>query len=225
MKKLLIVIPVVAVSWAWAQTFEGTIKWSMKMVVSPEMKAALAKEQNTDSPSLSDLMPKGFTIKIKNGNTLTTWDNDKAQELYLKDKNQHVSLDGERKIYTINDIEESSADEVTPTIKKTSEMKKILDYNCTKYTVTQKDETGTVTANVWATTEIQGIDISAMASQQNNKAQAMFYKNINGFPLLIEANSAMGAVTMEVIDIKKGPLNAADFSIPSGYTQEKFFGK
>jgi hypothetical protein len=50
--------------------------------------------------------------------------------------------------------------------------------------------TGTVTANVWATAEIQGIDMDALANQQSSRAQALFYKNISGFPYLIEANSA-----------------------------------
>ncbi len=58
---------------------------------------------------------------------------------------------------------------------------------------------------------------------QISKAQALFYKSISGFPLLIEANSAMGNVTMEVTDIKKEPLNASDFSIPADYAQKNFF--
>src|SRR3954468_426261 len=46
MNKLLIAVLTLAVSSAWAQSFEGIIKWSMKMeVTDPAMKAKMAEGQ------------------------------------------------------------------------------------------------------------------------------------------------------------------------------------
>src|SRR5882672_4581043 len=119
MKKLLIVVLAFAAFSAWAQGFEGTIKWSMKMEITdpalkakmeesqkkmndpaqaekmkkmqeqmndPKMKAmmdanpamkaqmenAMKMQQGGGDPS--SFMPKGFTVKIKGDNALTTID-------------------------------------------------------------------------------------------------------------------------------------------------------
>jgi len=46
MKKLLTVVLALAISSAWAQTFEGTIKWSMKMeITDPVLKAKMEEGQ------------------------------------------------------------------------------------------------------------------------------------------------------------------------------------
>src|SRR5882672_6587721 len=119
MKKLLTAVLVLTMSSAWAQSFEGTIKWSMKMeITDPTLKAKMAdgqkkmndpaeqekmkkmQEQMNDpkmkammdaNPAMkaqmenamkmqqgggdpSSFMPKGFTVKIKGDNALTTID-------------------------------------------------------------------------------------------------------------------------------------------------------
>ncbi len=60
MKKLLTVVLLLAISSAWAQTFEGTIRWSMKMeITDPEMKAKMdANQQKMSDPATQEKMKK-----------------------------------------------------------------------------------------------------------------------------------------------------------------------
>src|SRR6478736_1677372 len=60
MKKLLTAVLTLAVASAWAQTFEGTIKWSMKMeITDPAMKAKMAEGQKKmNDPAEQEKMKK-----------------------------------------------------------------------------------------------------------------------------------------------------------------------
>src|SRR4249920_842294 len=60
MKKLLTAVLILAMSSAWAQSFEGTIRWSMKMeITDPALKAKMAEgQQKMNDPKQQAEMKK-----------------------------------------------------------------------------------------------------------------------------------------------------------------------
>jgi hypothetical protein len=121
---------------------------------------------------------------------------------------------------------QGASESAKPTVTKTSETMKILGYNCTKYIVVMTDRGQTVNTNMWATTEIKDIDMKAFAKQRMSRGQSMIYEGVDGIPLKMESNTKEGNMIMEVTEIKKEPLNATDFTIPSDYKETKgMFGK
>jgi hypothetical protein len=75
--------------------------------------------------------------------------------------------------------------------------------------------------NMWTTTEIKDLDLKALAKQRTGRGQSMFYEGVDGVPLKIESATKEGIMVMQVTEIKKQSLNAADFTIPSDYTEKK----
>lgn len=103
---------------------------------------------------------------------------------------------------------------------------KILGHNCTKYIVLMNEGDRTVTTNMWTTTEIKDIDMKAWAKQRTGRGQYMFYENVEGVPLRMESITKEGNMVMEVTEIKRESLNAADFTIPSDYKETQgMFGR
>ncbi len=242
MKKLLIAAIAVATSSAWAQTFEGTIKWSMKMeVTDPAMKAKMAEgqpkmndpaqqakmkemQEKMNDPQfkaimeanpamkaqmekvmkmsqggggdmMSNMMPKGMTIKIKDGKSLMTMDGGMMAGDILNTPEKRVHLDRENKTYSVMPAGNNmgGASEAKLVVTKTSETMKILGYNCTK---------------------------------KMDRGQSMFYEGMDGMTLRIESTMKEGSMVMEVTEIKHESLNAADFTIPSDYKETQgMFGR
>lgn len=267
MKKLLIAAFALVSTTTWAQTFEGTIKWSMKMeVTDPEMKAKMEagqkkmsdpaqqekmkkmQEQMNDpkmkammeaNPALkaqmdkitkmsqgggdmmSNMMPKGMIVKIKGTSSLVTMDGGMFSGDILHTTDKTVRLDRENKTYSVmpSGNGDQAYEGAKPTVTKTGETTKIIGYTCTKYVVTMVERGKTITTNLWATTEVKGIDLKAMAKQKMGRGQSMYYDGVDGIPLRIESSTEEGKMTMEVTDIKRESLNAADFTIPSDYTE------
>ncbi len=278
MKKLMIAMLTLAVSQVWAQGFEGTIKWSMKMeITDPAMKAKMEEgQQKMNDPAnqakmkelqdkmndpkfkammesnpamkaqmenmmkaqqggggdmMSNMMPKGFTVKMKDGNVLTIMEGGMmaGEMLRQKDKDQTVRLDRDKKTYMVMPSGgggQGAASGPQPTVTKTSETMKILNYNCTKYVITMSERGQTITSNMWTTTDIKDIDVKAMAKQRVGRGQSLFYEGMEGVPLRIESSTPQGSTVMEVTEIKKESLNASDFTIPSDFTETKgMFGR
>ncbi|MGC4021692.1 MAG: hypothetical protein QM734_06990 [Cyclobacteriaceae bacterium] len=66
MKKLMIVLLMLSVSRVWAQNFEGTIKWSMKMeITDPELKAKMAQGQQQMNDPANQAKMKELQEKMK----------------------------------------------------------------------------------------------------------------------------------------------------------------
>ena len=262
MKKLLTAVLTLAISSAWAQGFEGTVKWSMKMEITdpalkakmeegnkkmsdpakqkemqdamndpkmkammeanPAMKAQMEKVmQAQQSGDMSSMIPKGFTVKIKGGNTLVTMDGGMMSRDFLHAADKSVRLDRANKTYSVMPSGEGKGmeNQQKPTITKTSESAKIAGYNCTKYIVIIVEHGQTITSNQWTTTEIKDFDMKALAKQRTGRGQSMFYEGVDGIPLKIESMSKEGNMVMEVTEIKRESLNAADFTIPSDYKE------
>lgn len=272
MKKLLTVVLLFAITSAWAQSFEGTIKWSMKMeITDPSMKAKMdANQQKMNDPAQqekmkkmqeqmndpkmkammdanpamkaqmenmmkmqqsggdpSSFMPKGMIMKLKDGNSLVTMDGGMMSGDILHTKDKSVRLDRENKTYSVLPSGETPGQpKQQPTLTKTSEVMKILGYNCIKYVSTMTEGDRVVSSNIWTTTEIKDIDLKALAKQRTGRGQSMFAENLEGVPLRVESKSKEGIMIMEVTEIKRESLNAADFVIPSDYkeTQGMFGG-
>ncbi len=202
------------------------------MDANPQMKAQMESAMKMiQGGSIGDMIPKGFTIRLKGQNILTTMDGGvMAMEiLYLKDKDQAYQLDRQNKTYSPmmtgnRPVQASSS--TAPKVTKTSETAKILNYTCTKYLVDITEGDRTIHQSIWATTEIKDIDLKGLAKQRMGRGQSFFHEGIDGFPLRVASNMTEGNVTMEVTEIKKESLNAADFSLPADFKETQgMFGK
>jgi hypothetical protein len=196
------------------------------MEANPQLKAQMENvmKMQAGGNMMDNVMPKGMTMKMKGGNSLTIIEGGMAagEMLHLGDKNETVRLDRQNKTYMVVPAGKGMpGEDVKPTVTKTSETATILNYSCTKYIVTIQERGQTITSNVWATTDIKDIDVKAFAKQRTNRGQSFFYEGVEGMPLKVEASTPQGKMIMEVTDIKKESLNAADFAIPSDYTESK----
>lgn len=194
------------------------------MESNPQMKAMMDKLTSGNMTSVNSMIPTGFQIKTKDGNTLSIMEGGLMggiQVLYLKDKNQSYQIDRENKTYSPVNSEATGTSNTTVKVTKTSETAKVMNYNCTKYIVEVITENRTLIQNCWATTEIKNIDLTGLANQRMGKGSAMFYKEIEGVPLKMEMEQPEAKITMEVTDITKGTLDKSEFIIPSDYKEVK----
>jgi hypothetical protein len=256
-----------------AQTFEGTLKWSMKSeITDPKLKAQMEEAQKKmadpatqaqmkemkekmNSPEMkammennpqmkqqmeaamkmmaggdmNSMMPTGFVVKIKNGNTLSVMEGGVmagTETLYLKDKNQTVLINQPNKTYTIlSATAETSNMHGDVKVTKTNETQKILNYTCTKTIVTVTDKGKTMDQIFWTTKEIKDFDLKSLTSQRISAGQSMFYESIEGVPLKMEMSTPEANMVMQVTEIKRESLPSSAFAIPAGFTETKFPGQ
>jgi hypothetical protein len=190
----------------------------------PQLKAQIEKMIGAlQSGDVNSMFPKGMTVKIKNEDVLSKFEGGMfAQEtLFIKAKNQNYIIDREAKTYSVvnsADKKETKSD-VNFKITKTTESKKILNYNCTKYLVEITSNGRTVVQNVWATTEIKDFDLKALSKQRLSKDMQLFHESIEGVPLKTTMDVDGIKLDMEVTDISKGSQSASDFTIPAGFKE------
>ncbi|HEY9045259.1 MAG TPA: DUF4412 domain-containing protein [Ohtaekwangia sp.] len=192
----------------------------------PQLKAQMENMMKMmQSGDMSSMMPKGMIVKIKSGNSDMTMDGGmmaNMEVLYLKDKNQSYRIDRKDKTYSVlpNNTEHDQTKSSTEVkVTKTSETAKILGYTCTKYIVEYTSEGHTLQQLMWATTEIKDWDMKSMSNQRMTSAQRVYFDKIDGVPLKVEMTTPQGSMIMEVKEIKKQSLPAADFTIPSDYKE------
>ncbi len=270
MKKILCFGFLVVAIGASGQTFEGTLRWTMKMQMSAAMKAqmdqgmqmlkdpamqekmkemmakmkdpqtkammdanpqiktqmenALKMMQGGAAPDLSSLVPTGFSVKVKEGNTLTTMEGGAMQMevLFLKEQDKTVRLDRKNKTFSVLTGASSSrqANALSVSVTKTNETAKILGYTCTKYIAEVTENEETVNQIYWTTTEIKDLDIKSLTKQRMvGGGQPLFYDGIEGVPLKIEMNVQEAKIVMEIADIKREALNMADFTLPADFKE------
>ena len=154
---------------------------------------------------------------------------DGIENLYLKDKNQSVTINRKDKTYTIH-----SAPGATPGQPKTAEVKftktsetmKILGYTCIKYIGTMTENGKTINETFWTTTELKGLDLKALSAQRMGAGnRGMIPEGLEGAPLRVEMSMPQGSMIMEMVELKKETLVASDFVIPSDYKEVKAAGK
>lgn len=264
----LIATLLIVVAHGYAQTFEGTVKWSMDLeITDPATKAKMAEAQKKMSDpanqarmkemeaqmndpqfkammeanpqvkaqmeaamkmmqgggDFNSIIPKGFILEMKGGNTLTKMEGgmmDKMEILYLKDKKQSYQLDRSAKTYSVLPTSNDQA-EKGPEVKvtKTTEKTKILNYTCTKYIVETTLNGKPTTQVLWATTEIKDMDFKSLAQQRVANQQAFYADKVDGVPLKIEMTMPEGKVTIQVTTINRQTLSAANFAIPAGFKE------
>lgn len=103
-------------------------------------------------------------------------------------------------------------------VTKTNETAKIAGYNATKYIVEVNNNGNKTIQNIWATTEIKDFDLKSLSKQKFGRDK-MYLDKIDGVPLKIEMSTKEANMTMQVTEIKREPLNAADFTIPADFKE------
>jgi len=201
----------------------------------PSMKASL--EQQLQSMKLmqgeggvSNLLPKSYTVKIKDGNSYTTIDGGAMAAmgdiLYVKATDKTYFIKTASKTYSVSPksaAASASTNNQTIKVVPTTETKKILTYNCTKYIVTITENGKTQTMNIWATKDLKQYSSQSFQTAgvgQNSHAAA--FKDIDGVPLRIEMTEQGQSVVLEVLELKNTPLSASDFVLPAGFKEVPF---
>jgi hypothetical protein len=175
------------------------------------------------------MLPKGFIIKVKNGNTRTIMDGGVMagnETLYLKDKNQAYLINETNKTYTLLSPGSNPPGKMQGDVKvtKTSETQKILGYTCTKTIITGTDKRESIDQIFWTTTEIKDLDLRGLSKQSIGGNQSMFYESLEGIPLKIEMTTPQAKMAMQVVEMKKEVLPAAAFEVPAAFTEVKLPG-
>lgn len=219
---------------------QAEMKEMKEKMNSPEMKAMM--EQNPqmkqqmeaamkmmEGGDMNSMMPTGFVVKIKGGNTLSIMQGgimNGTETLYLKDKNQTILINQTNKTYTILSPSSGEPSKMQGDVKvtKTNETQKILNYNCTKTIVTVTDKGKTLEQIFWTTKEIKDFDLKSLTSQRVSSRQSLFYDNIEGVPLKMEMSMPEAKMVMQVTEIKKESLPNSTFAIPAGFTETKLPG-
>lgn len=197
------------------------------MESNPQLKAQMeSMMKNMQGGNVNSMMPSGMILKTKNGHTLSMLEGGimgGTETLHLKGKDETYLINRSSKTYS---VVSHPADSKSPvhdpavTVAKSAETQKILNYTCTKNTVTLTENGQTITQIFWTTNEIKGIDFKSMGDQRMGKGkQSMYYKDLDGVPLKMEMTMPQGTMMMEVIEIKKQTLPASDFEIPAGFTK------
>lgn len=215
-------------------------------ITDPDMKARLEDVQSivddagpdVDSALLADAksvlelyakvtlgMPSEIAMKFKGKLFLTEMHGgmmDNQDILFLADENETYVINHSDETYSLLPIP-ISAPAPKLKIQKTSDTAKLLGYSCTRYIIEKPDRRGNIIAiSYWATTEITGIDLKALANQTSNSDQAFIYSEIEGFPLKVETPIKIGSFVAVVTKIRKTSLSDSDFEIPSGYKETGF---
>lgn len=196
------------------------------MEQNPQMKAQMEQAlKMLQGGDLSSMVPKGMSVKVKDGHMLTKLEGGMMQSEILsrKDRDETYIIDRESKTYRVTKNSDYGTDSLSAKVVKTGETAQILGYACTKYQVEMTTAGNTLMQDIWATSEIKGFDLSAMARQQKatGNQQSEIFRKINGVPLKVVLNSKQGIVTMEAQEVKRQSLNASEFEIPAGFKKNE----
>lgn len=196
------------------------------MESNPQMKEQLERAISMvqGGGGVSSMIPKGYTVKIKNQNSMVTMDGGMMANsgfLYLKDKNASYQLDFENKTYRLlPPATDEHKSDVETKVTKSGETQRILDFTCTKYIVDVTTHGNTIQQFFWTTTAIKDLDFKSFGQQRmGNNQQMMFYDKVEGVPLKIEMFTPQGRMVMEATEITKKPLPSSDFEIPGGFKE------
>lgn len=196
------------------------------MEQNPQMKAQMEQAlKMLQGGDLSSMIPKGMYVKVKDGHMLTKLDGGimQSEVLSRKDKDETYIIDRENKTFSVTKNTDYGADSLDVEVIKTNETASILGYPCTKYQVDMSTGGNSIKQEIWATTEIKGFDISAMARQQKatGNQHSEVFRKINGVPLKVVVNSPQGIVAMEAQEVKRQSLSASEFVVPADFKETK----
>jgi Domain of unknown function (DUF4412) len=254
----------------YAQSFEGTIKWSMELNITdsatkakmdearkqlddpamqakmkelqarmndpqfkamiegnPQMKAQMEMAMKLmESHDVSSMIPKGVTVKVKDNNMLANMDGgvmNKMEILYTKDKPGGIRIDRNNKTYSVLSPGNAETQKPDAKVTNTGLTMKILNHTCTKYIVEITSPDGKQLQQIFWTTREISLDMKTISQYKVGKSP-LFYDQLEGVPLRIELTMPEGRVILEVTDLKKEFLTAAEFQIPADYKEVKGMG-
>jgi hypothetical protein len=198
----------------------------------PSMKTMLEQQLATmktmQGNGISGMLPKSYTVKMKNGNSYTQVDGGALAAagdiLYLKATDKTYYIKKAAKTYSVAPkSKNTSSEDATTAVTATTETAKILNYTCTKYIVTFTEAGKTKTMFIWATKELKQYSSgSFQTGGMGNHSNISALKKIDGVPLKIEMTEQGQTIVMEVIELKNATLAASDFVLPTGYKEVPF---
>lgn len=200
MKNLVVALCIFFSLQAAAQSFEGTITWTMK------------------SPSPGEDV--SLNMKAKNGSLITVLQGGmmSGMEMWFSDNNRKVMrVMRAQKMYVIMPPEAlAAADKALEfgPFKKTSETTTILGYTCTKYTGELKEHGTATKISFWTTTGLKD-DSKVLMRHPSPFIAPKLPAEVQGIPLKIETGNDI----LEVTEIKSVKLSEADFQIPAEFTK------
>ncbi len=196
----------------------------------PQMKVTLEKQLEVmkamqGEGGVNNLLPKSYTIKVKDGSSLTSVEGgitaSMGDILYQKSTDKTYYIKRDSKTYSVAPkAPAKTTDSSVVTVTATTETKKILTYNCTKYVVTITQKGQKQVMNLWATKDLKQYDVkSFQVSDPGTQTYAAAFKKINGVVLGMEMTHEGQTMKMEVIELKATTLPASDFVIPAGFKE------
>lgn len=201
----------------------------------PEMKKMLESQLLTlkamqGTGGDSQLMPTSYTIKMKDGNSYTSFNGGAVammgDMLYVKSTDKTYFINNTKKTFSIlpKGTEAATKDSSIIKVTPTTVTKKIMNYTCTKYIVTITENKKNQTMTLWATKELKQYTRSSFATKtgQADKVTNAAWSKIEGIPLSIEVTEEGQTMIIEMIELKYSTLPAADFIVPTGYKSVPF---
>lgn len=198
----------------------------------PAMRAQMQQMQMVP-PTETIMKVKGGNFLLQNNGGLGAIAGD---ILYRKDQNQTCAVNRAAKTYWLFSKYEASKPQPKPgglptfQVTKTGETARVLNYPCTKYVVKITHSGTSVTQFMWASTEFKEIDPKLFSEFRNSYQYGTsqkdgvafgYLKDIAGIVLKIEGPTNGGYTTTELVEVKQQPLDAAQFTIPAGFTEAK----
>lgn len=203
---------------AWAQNFEGTIKYAMNINL-PEK-----QRKEMEQMGYAMMMPTGFEITTKNSLSRMKMHNAGGVMMEIvseHDKKENYMLDHKgKKAYKLPEESQTSTSKAKPKVTKTGETQTIAGYKCTKYLV--EESNGKAVQQIWASKDLK-IPAGAFSRGIAGKGgQALFIEGVDGLPLKMVVTE--NGTTSEVVAtaVSKAKITDADLQVPSGYAIEPF---
>ncbi len=197
-----------------AQKFEGTIRMKLSYAGS----AAQMMQAMSPTEMVFKISSDKMTTKLVGGMSSM------MGKIISDGKKNYMLMDSQKTAYEMdNTATESSANEPEPKITDMNVTEKIAGYDCKKFKVEfpeAGDEQQVKSYYVWIAQNFAAKFYSA--DMQKGNSNAKVFEKLNGFPFKQEIlmNSEIGEITTitEVIEVKKEKIDAAEFSVPAGYT-------
>lgn len=227
--------PATQAKLAQAQAAMQNPQMQAMMAQNPQMKAMIEKQLaalngagaggGAGGNMMSGLFPKGFTVEVKDGNSLTKIDGGARpmETLTVAPAGTTYLLDTTAKTYRKLSLPAASGDPAKkPRVTPTMETAKIMNYSCTKYLVEIPGGRENMLATVWATKDIPGMSAKQLSHVQmgGRDSGSNFMAEIDGLPVKMEMTTPQAKITMELVSVTPVRLDDSRFRLPPDYTEQ-----
>jgi hypothetical protein len=190
------------------------------VVLADSIKAPEQKQKKRPEEPPKPDVPKTLSIRTKNGNAVLKTDLERQPEtLYLKAKDQMFQVNHRRKVFTELKNRKTKIPESLgpiPEFLPSSETEKILDFKCTKYTRSFKQNNKMVSQEIWTTDELPDLDLTVLGKLPIARNLIPMDK-IKGVPLKIVMLSPEGRFTLQATEVKREKVDDKVLKIPADY--------